>query len=279
MPDARIGLYTLGVRNLPRTTSDVFSVCAKHPDFFPIITAPVGGEWHSRGRTMSWLLDRRISRRHDVAIPAAPAVPSGCIGRALSKSVGDRQFARKVHDLGFIFLNTYLPWYQLTGDNAIEQVLLQAAATSDAIHEEGVSAIVRRPGIAVHQHYYERADHFLCRSRNGRSRVAVRCHSPLPLHARHNRTPRRFNGSRIFDLETGKFLRQTTHQGLRDDSAWARGLAWSLYGYSKVYGLTGSDEFLDVAERNAKYWLDHLPADRVPYWDFDADLSQPPPWC
>ena len=66
----------------------------------------------------------------------------------------------------------------------------------------------------------------------------------------------------IFDLETGKFLRQTTHQGLRDDSAWARGLAWSLYGYSKVYALTGSDEFLDVAERNAKYWLDHLPADQ-----------------
>ncbi len=45
-----------------------------------------------------------------------------------------------------------------------------------------------------------------------------------------------------------------------------------------MYGLTGSDEFLAVAERNAKYWLDHLPADRVPYWDFDADLSQPPPW-
>ena len=81
-----------------------------------------------------------------------------------------------------------------------------------------------------------------------------------------------------FDLATGKFLRQTTHQGLRDDSAWARGLAWSLYGYSKVFALTGSEEFLAVSERNAKYWLDHLPADKVPYWDFDADLSQPAPW-
>ena len=60
----------------------------------------------------------------------------------------------------------------------------------------------------------------------------------------------------IFDLETGEFLRQTTHQGLRADSAWARGLAWSLYGYSKCYALTGNDEFLDVAERNADYWLD-----------------------
>src|SRR4029453_9463268 len=59
---------------------------------------------------------------------------------------------------------------------------------------------------------------------------------------------------------------------------WARGLAWSLYGYSKCYALTGSREFLEVAERNANYWIDRLPADGVPYWDFHADLSQPPPW-
>jgi unsaturated chondroitin disaccharide hydrolase len=82
----------------------------------------------------------------------------------------------------------------------------------------------------------------------------------------------------IFDLATGKFLRQTTHQGLAGDSAWARGLAWSLYGYSKCYALTGNPEFLEVAERNAGYWISHLPADKVSYWDFDADLSQPPPW-
>ena len=82
----------------------------------------------------------------------------------------------------------------------------------------------------------------------------------------------------MFDLETGKFLRQTTHQGLRPDSAWARGLAWSLYGYSKVFGLTGEAEFLAVAERNADYWLAHFSQDNVSYWDFDADLSLPAPW-
>ena len=54
-------------------------------------------------------------------------------------------------------------------------------------------------------------------------------------------------------------------------------MAWSLYGYSKCYGLTESDELLQVAERNADYWIAHLPADHVPYWDFDADLTLPPP--
>jgi unsaturated chondroitin disaccharide hydrolase len=82
----------------------------------------------------------------------------------------------------------------------------------------------------------------------------------------------------IFDLATGAFLREDTHQGLAGNSAWARGLAWSLYGYSKCYALTGNAEWLEVAERNARYWIDHLPADGVPLWDFHADPTKPPPW-
>src|ERR1041384_2557193 len=45
-----------------------------------------------------------------------------------------------------------------------------------------------------------------------------------------------------------------------------------------MYEQTGNHEFLDVAERNADFWLTHLPLDKVPYWDFDADLSAPLPW-
>jgi unsaturated chondroitin disaccharide hydrolase len=82
----------------------------------------------------------------------------------------------------------------------------------------------------------------------------------------------------VFDTDSGEFLGQSTHQGLRPDSHWARGLAWSLYGYSQVYALTGDQESLAVAERNADFWLTHLPKDHVPYWDFSADLSAPLPW-
>jgi unsaturated chondroitin disaccharide hydrolase len=42
-------------------------------------------------------------------------------------------------------------------------------------------------------------------------------------------------------LSTGQFLHQSTHQGWAPESAWARGLAWSMYGFSQVYGLTGND--------------------------------------
>ena len=51
----------------------------------------------------------------------------------------------------------------------------------------------------------------------------------------------------IFDPDTGEFLRQSTHQGLRADSTWSRGLAWSLYGFSTVFSYTGRDSDLSVA--------------------------------
>ena len=51
----------------------------------------------------------------------------------------------------------------------------------------------------------------------------------------------------IFDTNTGEFLRQTTHQGWRNDSSWSRGLAWALYGFGTVYDFTRDGRFLQTA--------------------------------
>ena len=66
------------------------------------------------------------------------------------------------------------------------------------------------------------------------------------------------------------FLRQSTHQGLRADSSWTRGLAWSLYGFGTVFTYTGDAADLQVAQRNADCYLARSPADLVPPWDFDV---------
>ena len=74
----------------------------------------------------------------------------------------------------------------------------------------------------------------------------------------------------IFDLETGEFLRQTTQQGWRDSSSWARGLAWSLYGFTSMHALTGNPHWLTTAIANAEYWIEHTSGnDPVPPNDFD----------
>jgi unsaturated chondroitin disaccharide hydrolase len=82
----------------------------------------------------------------------------------------------------------------------------------------------------------------------------------------------------IFDLDSGKFLRESTHQGYKPESTWSRGLAWALYGFTSVYRLSGEAEFLQTARHCADFYLRRAPSGLVPPWDFDAPRSDPPLW-
>lgn len=75
-----------------------------------------------------------------------------------------------------------------------------------------------------------------------------------------------------YNPETGEVQSKNTHQGYSDDSAWSRGQAWGLYGYTMVYRETGGKEFLKQAENIAAYILTNpnLPENLIPYWDFNA---------
>lgn len=72
-----------------------------------------------------------------------------------------------------------------------------------------------------------------------------------------------------YDPETGAIRSRETVQGYSDDSAWARGQAWALYGYTMMYRETGREEFLDAAENIGDMIIGRLPEDGIPYWDFD----------
>jgi unsaturated chondroitin disaccharide hydrolase len=61
----------------------------------------------------------------------------------------------------------------------------------------------------------------------------------------------------IFDLETGEFLRQSTHQGWRGDSAWARGQSWALYGFGTAYSMTRDRRFLQTARLCADLYINN----------------------
>jgi unsaturated chondroitin disaccharide hydrolase len=75
-----------------------------------------------------------------------------------------------------------------------------------------------------------------------------------------------------YDLEKGEVYKKLTHQGYSDESAWARGQVWGLYGYIVMYRFTKDPAYLKLARNIAKFLLNHpnLPADKVPYWDFNA---------
>lgn len=75
-----------------------------------------------------------------------------------------------------------------------------------------------------------------------------------------------------YNPETGEVQQKKTAQGAADESAWARGQAWGLYGYTLMYRETKDRKYLDQAVRIADFILAHpnLPEDKIPYWDFNA---------
>lgn len=81
----------------------------------------------------------------------------------------------------------------------------------------------------------------------------------------------------FFDPDTGKSVRGVTNQGNRDGSAWARGQAWGVYGSAMAYAKLGDEKYADIFRRVADYFIEHLPEDLVPYWDFDFDTGSSEP--
>jgi unsaturated chondroitin disaccharide hydrolase len=75
--------------------------------------------------------------------------------------------------------------------------------------------------------------------------------------------------SASFDPATGKMTRRYTHKGITDDSTWARAQAWGILGWTLTAQWSVDLSFLEPAERAADWWLKHVPADRVAFWDFD----------
>jgi rhamnogalacturonyl hydrolase YesR len=75
-----------------------------------------------------------------------------------------------------------------------------------------------------------------------------------------------------YDPVTGAIKQKRTAQGYADESAWARGQAWGLYGFTATYRETKDPKYLDQANHIAQFILNHpnLPADKIPYWDFNA---------
>ena len=75
-----------------------------------------------------------------------------------------------------------------------------------------------------------------------------------------------------YDPETGAVLSKQTWQGFSNQSAWARGQMWGLYGFTMMHRLTKDPAYLTQARKIADFLIGHknMPADKIPYWDFTA---------
>lgn len=182
------------------------------------------------------------------------------------------------HDVGFILNCSFGNGLRLTGDPHYRDVLLTGAASLSTRFNPTVGAIKswdnpkwQYPVIIDNLMNLE----LLCWASKAAGipryeQIAI-AHADTTL-----RTHMRPDGSSFhvvdFDPATGAVLSRGTHQGAADNSTWARGEAWALYGYTMMYRETRHPAYLAEAEKVAGFIMHHprLPADKVPYWDFDA---------
>ncbi|MBR4850685.1 MAG: glycoside hydrolase family 88 protein [Tidjanibacter sp.] len=73
-----------------------------------------------------------------------------------------------------------------------------------------------------------------------------------------------------YNPKDGSINKKQTVQGFADESRWARGQAWALYGFTMMHRMTGEQAYLERAQKVAEMILPYLPEDGIPYWDFNS---------
>jgi unsaturated chondroitin disaccharide hydrolase len=182
------------------------------------------------------------------------------------------------HDIGFVIENTFGAGLRLTGNAKYGDVVIRAAESLASRFDPAVGATrswdfggYTFPVIIDNMMNLELLFHAQKLRGGGSLRLIAETHARTTL-THHFRPDRSSYHVVDFDPASGRVLRKQTHQGLADESAWARGQAWGLYGFSAAYRETGEREFIEQARGIAEFYVNHpaLPADFVPLFDFDA---------
>ena len=181
------------------------------------------------------------------------------------------------HDIGFIMFPSFGNGFRLTGDPAYKEAVLATAERLAALFNPAVGTILswprEVPNFGGHNTIMDNMlnlETLLWAAENGGDPawkdIAI-MHADTTM--RYNFRP---DGTSyhvaVYDAETGAHQYSCTHQGYADDSMWARGQAWGIYGYTMVYRFTREPRFLEFAQKIADVYLARLPEDKVPYWDF-----------
>ena len=200
--------------------------------------------------------------------------------KVYTSDIENEKLNGKTHDMGFKIYCSFGTGYRLTKDPKYKDVIIQAAKTLSKRYNPKVGCI------RSWDHNKDKWDFpviidnmmnlellFAATKLSGDSsfyKIAVsHANTTLKNHFRPD-----FSSYHVVDYDTvtGKVLSKSTHQGYNNESAWARGQAWALYGYTLCYRETRDPKYLQQAENIAGFILHHpnMPKDVVPYWDFNA---------
>jgi unsaturated chondroitin disaccharide hydrolase len=188
----------------------------------------------------------------------------------------DQRIDLGTHDLGFLYtLSCVLPW-ERGGDErardtalaAADHLLLRFLEPAGIIQAWGDLDDPRQRGRTIIDSLMNTPLLFWATRVSGESRYADAARRHVDQLREHILRPDDTTFHTFYwDPRTGAPLRGETEQGSADDSCWARGQAWGIYGFALNFRYTGEPSLLRAAQRCADYFLAHLPADHVAYWD------------
>lgn len=195
------------------------------------------------------------------------------------------QYVTNNHDVGFMLYCSYGNGLRLTANEHYQKVLVQGARSLSTRYNPAVKAI--RSWDFGDWQYPVIIDNMMnleLLTWAGRTTgdtlfthiATTHAHTTLKNHFRPD-----YSSYHVvsYDTLSGQPEKKQTHQGYADDSAWARGQAWALYGYTMMARETGDEAFLNQARHIAAFLMNHprMPEDKVPYWDYDTpDIPNAP---
>lgn len=183
------------------------------------------------------------------------------------------------HDLGFLVFCSYGNGYRLTGNEEYKKVILAVSDTLATLYKPAVGAILSWPrNVEMFGGHNTIMDNMInlemlfWAAKNGGNKnlydIAV-AHADKTMENQFREDYTSYHVA-VYDTITGECIKRCTHQGYADNSMWARGQAWAIYGYTVVYRETKDPKYLEFAEKVAQVYLERLPQDYIPYWDFSA---------
>ncbi|HEU7039918.1 TPA: glycoside hydrolase family 88 protein, partial [Streptococcus pneumoniae] len=179
------------------------------------------------------------------------------------------------HDLGFLYTPSCMAEYKINGDGEAREAALKAADKLIERYQEKGGFIQAWGDLGKKEHYRLIIDCllniqllFFAYQETGDQKYYDIAESHF--YASANNVIRDDASSFhtfYFDPETGQPFKGVTRQGYSDDSCWARGQSWGVYGIPLTYRHLKDESCFDLFKGVTNYFLNRLPKDHVSYWD------------
>ncbi|WP_084291148.1 glycoside hydrolase family 88 protein [Pedobacter nyackensis] len=183
------------------------------------------------------------------------------------------------HDLGFMMYCSFGTAYRITGNPAYKTTIDTAALSLSTRYRPNIQSIqswdsndkLKCPVIIDNMMNLELLMWVAQQGGDSKLKEISLAHANSTLE-RHFRPDGSSYHVLDYDPVSSKLIRKLTWQGAADESAWSRGQSWGFYGFTMMYRFTRDKRYLDQAKKIASFIFTHhnLPADLVPYWDFNA---------